>query len=390
MKVIFIVWIIRLNVQRGGVHRIIHTLLEQLPRYGYQVYYFYTTDNYISFHQYLGKDEEHSISQSDFCKLIQKYHCNVLIGQDAVASSILSSLVASWKIPTLKYVTEYHNSILLLENVFSRQYWQWILKYNKSIKIKILACIRLLFYSIWLYRCKKSVLKNFQKNYSVADKLIVLSKYELPEIKKLVHGDISKCAVINNPLSWEKIESPNILLKKKKEVLIVSRLYNPEKRLDRALYIWKIIENKGLTDWTLRIVGAGVHESFLKSLARELDLKNVRFEGRQDSYSYYLTASLFMMTSAVEGWGLTLTESMQTGTVPIVFDSYPALKNIVTNGYDGYIIKDNDLQSYADCMEMLMTNKEVREKIALNGLESCKRFSIDKIMSQWISLIESL
>ena len=74
----------------------------------------------------------------------------------------------------------------------------------------------------------------------------------------------------------------------------------------------------------------------------------------------------------------------------IAFDSYPALHEIITDRYDGCIIRDNDLDAYAVCMEELMRNRKERERIARNGIESCKRFETDKIIVQWVKLIESL
>ena len=97
-----------------------------------------------------------------------------------------------------------------------------------------------------------------------------------------------------------------------------------------------------------------------------------------------------MMTSAVEGWGLTLTESMQTGVVPIAFDSYPALHDIITDGYDGFIVPDDNINEYARILISLIQDKELREKIARNCLISSKRFEIDKIIPQWVNLIKSL
>lgn len=97
-----------------------------------------------------------------------------------------------------------------------------------------------------------------------------------------------------------------------------------------------------------------------------------------------------MLTSAVEGLGLTLTESMQTEVVPLAFDSYPALRSIITDVYDVCIIEDDNLDAYADRMKYLMTHKEERERIARNGLDSCKRFTIDKIVSQWVDMINGL
>ena len=390
MKTIFIIWVERLNVLRGGVHRIIHILLEYLPKYGYEVHYLYTTDNYRTFHHYLAENEDEEIFLSELRQYLLDYHCRLLIGQDAGLSSRLSSMIHKWNIPNMKYITEYHNSILLIEKVLSKHYWRLTIRNGNSFTSRFLAVLRFMFYPIWLHSCRKSVVQNFLANYTVANRLVILSKFELPVIKNRVHADISKCIVINNPLSWRKIEDASILSKKKKEVLIVSRLYNPEKRIDSALHIWQILERRGFVDWTLRIVGTGVHEEYLKNLTGKLNLRQVRFEGRQDPYPYYLTASLFMMTSTVEGWGLTLTESMQTGTVPLAFDSYPALHDIITDGYDGCIVEEGNLEAYADRMEQLMIHKDERERIARNGLESCKRFEINKIINQWVDLIKSL
>lgn len=392
MKKIYIIWIKRLNVQRGGVHRIIYMLMQHLPQYGYTVRYLYTEDTYQTFHLYdVDENKEVPIPLAELRQYLIDNQCDLLIGQDGVFSSKLSELVADWKIPGMKYVTQFHNSILLMEKVFSRHYWQWVAHSQSTpAKVKMNALLRLLIYPLWLKRCCQSVLDNFLTNYRIADALILLSKYEIPEIKKLTDIELSRCKVINNPLSWEKVESEDILEQKKKQVLIVSRLYNPEKRLDRALRIWQMLENRGFTDWQLIIVGAGVHEEYLKALSNELCLKHVEFTGRQDPILYYRNASIFMMTSAVEGWGLTLTESMQTGVVPIAFDSYPALHDIITHRYDGCIIPDNDLDAYAACMEELMRNREERERIARNGLKSCRRFEINNIVEQWVKLIESL
>lgn len=392
IKSIYIIWIKRLNVQRGGVHRIIHILMQYLPKYGYMVRYLYTEDTYQTFHLYDADiEKEITIPLSGMRQYLIDNHCDLLIGQDGVFFSKLSELVAEWKIPGMKYITEFHNSILLMEKVFSRHYWHWVSNMPTTpIHVKWLARLRLLMYPLWLKRCRQSVLDNFLVNYRVADILILLSKYEIPEIQKLTDTDLLRCKVINNPLSWEKVEDAKILQQKKKQVLIVARLYNPEKRIDRALKIWKILEQRGFVDWKLIIVGTGVQEGYLQGLSEELALKNVTFTGRQDPIPYYKDAALFMMTSAVEGWGLTLTESMQTGVVPIAFDSYPALHDIITDGYDGCIIPDDDLAAYADCMEELMRNREKREQIAKNGLESCRRFEINRIVEQWVKLIESL
>ena len=61
----------------------------------------------------------------------------------------------------------------------------------------------------------------------------------------------------------------------------------------------------------------------------ENDIKNIYFEGNKNPLPYYQKASVFLMTSALEGWGLTITEAQQFGVVPVAFDSYPSLHEVI-------------------------------------------------------------
>jgi len=50
-----------------------------------------------------------------------------------------------------------------------------------------------------------------------------------------------------------------------------------------------------------------------------------------------------MMTSRFEGWPMVLMEAMQMGVVPVVYNSFESLSDIVVDGENGYIIPNNDL-----------------------------------------------
>lgn len=136
--------------------------------------------------------------------------------------------------------------------------------------------------------------------------------------------------------------------------MIVARLDEHSKRLSLALRIWHEVENRGYGDWKLTIVGHGPDEMYYRTLADELQLKNISFEGRQEPLEYYRRASIFMMTSAYEGWGITLLEAQQMGVVPVVFDSYVALHDIVGNGVNGIIVENGNLDKYVEQLTALM------------------------------------
>lgn len=64
--------------------------------------------------------------------------------------------------------------------------------------------------------------------------------------------------------------------------------------------------------------------------------------------------------------------------------------SIITNGLDGFNIKDRSLEGFADRACQLIEDKELRQKIGQNAILSAQRYSADVIMPQWQKLIESL
>ena len=391
-KTILITGIDKINVKAGGVHRISKMLMEHLPQYGFRC--LYLAKEYNAPKYYINNDliPENLVDIERLRNYVLEEQIDIILDQQSVFSDEFTSIYEQLGCPSVKYLTMYHNTPLIFAKLFNRaRIWDLFLTANSAFT-RVTTLGKWLFYPIWKRWMNAGCRKKYLHNYNVSDRTILLSEGDRQAFASYVGlKESSKCVVINNPLSFEKVETEDCLLHKKNEVLIVSRLNNFEKRLDRALKIWKILQNRGLTDvWHLTIVGWGLQEQMLHDLSKKLNLKNVTFVGQQDSEEYYHSASLFMLTSAVEGWGLTLTESMQTGVVPLAFDSYPALKSIVTDGYDGCIIEDDNLEAYADRMEYLMTHQQERERMAKNGLESCKRFTIDKIVAQWVDMMNGL
>jgi glycosyltransferase involved in cell wall biosynthesis len=94
------------------------------------------------------------------------------------------------------------------------------------------------------------------------------------------------------------------------------------------------------------------------------------------------------MTSSFEGFGLTLLEAQQMGVVPIVFDSFSALHDIILDGHNGVIIKNNDLQSYKEQLLNLMRNSTYRNNLAKNAIDNSANFSKEKIVAIWENLFK--
>ena len=129
--------------------------------------------------------------------------------------------------------------------------------------------------------------------------------------------------------------------------------------------------------------------SYYKDYVQKHRIKNVTFEGKQNPLSYYQHASIFMMTSAFEGWPMTLMEAMQNGCVPIVFDSFKAVYDIVDSNKNGIIVSNNDVDTYVKELVRLMDDDNYRKQLAQNALADCKRFNKEHVVNQWIELFNS-
>ncbi|MDR0829768.1 MAG: glycosyltransferase, partial [Prevotellaceae bacterium] len=138
------------------------------------------------------------------------------------------------------------------------------------------------------------------------------------------------------------------------------------------------------------IVGGGEDTEWLKNKAKKLKLTNYSFEGVQNPLAYYKRALIFVMTSACEGLPMTLLEAQQMGAVPVVFDSFTSLHDLIEHNTNGIIIKKKDIKKYSESLVELMQNQEKRERLAKNGLESCKKFSPENIVKQWQKLFDEM
>lgn len=392
MKNLFVFWDEPLSETGGGIHRCIKCLIEHLPVRGYNVFYFYSKDFYQTFTLQYPKDNKTTLNKYELRQFILDKNCDVILGQEAIFSSTFTKAVYSLNLPDVKLVNQYHTTLLYFRKKLNFDFLKYIWYANPTIKNRLGVVMRAIAYPLWRLRVKIKQNAIYRYNYNFSDVSLLLSEYEIPIMSEIIGGKAqAKCVTIHNPLSWCEIANPRILKEKKKEVLMVSRIYNIEKRIDLALKVWEKLEKSGQAeDWTLRIVGEGVDKEMLEEMTRRLNLQNVRWEGRQDPLPYYQRASIFLLTSIAEGWALTLTESMQNGVVPLAFDSYPAVRSIITDGYDGYLVPTKDIDMMAERLATLMHDCKKREQMALNGLESCRRFTIDKVMDQWKVMLDNL
>ena len=114
------------------------------------------------------------------------------------------------------------------------------------------------------------------------------------------------------------------------------------------------------------------------------------FHGRKDPFDYYRRASLFFMASEFEGFPMTLVEAQMMGCVPIVFDTFSSLQEVVTDNVNGRIIPNDDSVTFVSSTIALMKNPAERRRLLQKGLEDCQQFSQKNVCGRWYNFLNSL
>lgn len=237
-----------------------------------------------------------------------------------------------------------------------------------------------------------ATIKAYQNAYKYGDAVILLSDSYIPTYKEFAHlKDTDKLLAIPNCLPFEHTLTHEEIEAKGKTALVVGRMVDFPKRISLILKMWQTIEQSPVAkDWNLEIVGDGPDLETFKSLANKLGLLHCTFHGRRDPIDFYRRASLFFMTSEFEGFPMTLVEAQMMGCVPVVFDTFNSLKEVVTDKENGRIIPNKDTEKYVDTVIELMNSSDTRFKLVQNGLNNCQCYSQQTICNRWKSLIESL
>lgn len=239
-----------------------------------------------------------------------------------------------------------------------------------------------------LYRLveKRKNIWRCNKYYKYSDCFNFLAPCFLRSYAKLSgkREDDPKLNFVYNPLVFNQTISQEERDKKENIALVVGRLSERHKKITRILESWKDIEHDHCFDsWKLQIVGDGESRQMYEGIIKNDGLKRVEMLGFRQPLPYYKKAKIFLMTSAYEGFPMALIEGQQNGIALLAMDSYESLHEIVTNDQNGLLVKDGDVREFTDKLKRLMENDVLRNRLADNGLKTCQRFTVSKLVDKW-------
>jgi len=241
-------------------------------------------------------------------------------------------------------------------------------------------------------RRKFSQQSKYRHNFDACDALVLLTEGFRASLENFLRDDQrgrsrEKIFAIGNPARFSR---KSVDFSKKGKTLLMVGIGLRSKRPELLLGAWEKIQNR-FPDWALKILGGGSDRDVLREIVREKQLQRVFLEGFQNPENYYREASIFCMTSAYEGFPMVLPESAAFGCVPVAFDSFAAVRDIISDGGNGVLVPAFDLDAYAEKLAQLMSDNVLRERLAQTALSQIpEKFSAQKIAQKWLDLFEKL
>lgn len=372
-----------LNPQKGGVERITDIIAKILLKRGYTIFYLNwkrEQDNYeypVPVIDLPSSNLEDPNNLEVYNRFLKENRIDVIINQHGLYEG--TYFLSQVKVQNVKIISVLHSDPF---GYYNHLFADLMTLRDSSIKEKVKRVAR-----FFLYRkVKKIIHRSLVNHYTFIQEhpqyVCLLSESYKERLEEYCDLPDNYFISIPNPNTYENIE---IIPHKEPILLFVGRLDNRSKKLFTLIDIWYRL-CKLYPQWKLIIVGDGPDKDVLINKAK--DISNIEFKGYQDSREYYEKASIFCMTSIFEGFPMCLTEAMQFGCVPIAFDSFSAVYDIIKPGETGELVKSFDKKEYVGKLIHLIDDETYRKKLSKNAFQYVKRYDIANILPKWIELIE--
>lgn len=166
---------------------------------------------------------------------------------------------------------------------------------------------------------------------------------------------------------------------------------NRQKGFDRLIDAWAHVAPQH-PGWQLRIYGSGPARAVLRRQIVERGVHDsVLLLGQARRLGDELRrASLFALSSRWEGFGMVLVEAMSKGLPVVSFDCPRGPAEIVSDGVDGLLVPDGDVEALAAAIVVLATDPQRRRRMGAAALRRAADFDVDPITARWVALLDEL
>ena len=208
---------------------------------------------------------------------------------------------------------------------------------------------------------------------------------------KILGDKYPQKVVIHNPLAYERFSGES---QREKTILAIGPLQEWYiKGFDLLIQAYAKLSFK-YSDWRIQIAGV-IEETGLTKLQQEIQKLHV--EGKVEALDFcpqvlevMRKASIYALSSRIEGFSLSLVEAISQGCACVAFDNYGVISEVTDGGKGTLIVKDGDVDSFAESLEKLIIDEPLRNQLVKEGESIINKYKVEVIADQWISLFNSL
>ena len=225
----------------------------------------------------------------------------------------------------------------------------------------------------------------------IADRLALAKT--VPSLAMINASKPGKTQVLPNTVNLSLFDGVAERTPKQPPVLLsVGRFMAEKNHLDLVHAFARLVPK--FPEWTLRLVGEGELRPVLESEVARLGLApRIALPGvSRDVAAEYASASIVVLPSLYESFGLVAAEALACGRPVVAFECCAGVAEMVVNNVNGQLVsaQGDRVSNLCSSLEKLMGNAERRGLLGAAGPASVRRFAINGVLDTWESFFLGL
>jgi glycosyltransferase involved in cell wall biosynthesis len=222
--------------------------------------------------------------------------------------------------------------------------------------------------------------------YPQLDSLVVLTETDRRRYERVVRAPTRLDVIPNSVRRLDggpaDLDAPLVL---------AAGRFTPQKGYDLLIPAYATIAPRH-PDWRLRICGAGPLEQQLEQLVDQHRLRDVvTLAARARNLGVEMArASIFVLSSRVEGFPLVLLEAMSKGMAVVAFDCPTGPSDVIEDGCNGLLVPLGDVNALGAAIARLVDDRPLRHRAAAAAAQTARAFTMDALGPRWDALIDAV
>lgn len=232
----------------------------------------------------------------------------------------------------------------------------------------------------------KPELQDFMEHLTEYDAVVVLTDEQRLDIMKQFAPLGNVHVIPHHVPEFPRTSAPRDPMK----VVLVGR-YAPVKGQLDAIEAFREVTTL-LPQARLELYGRGPDEEKISSAIVAAGLENqVRVMGfTENSLETFEGAAVSLTPSSMEGYPLSLQESMASGCVPVAYDYKYGARAQITNGEDGIVVDSGNIRELAAAIILLLTDSNYRTKLSAEARKCKGSPTRQQVVKIWGSVLGGL